>query len=204
MKLTNTTLLSTDRLTTLFAEQVDGWPHRALTVRVRYSRGREFSGTCDYTSKAIYINLGRQVQYPYDIYTHIARAKSNATHWWKPIYRVRVADAYGLALYVFCHELYHWLVKQARRNTRQKESMCDRFATRVLVDQYGAGVFDESGCPVARTDWDFQDFEAFVARARRLTQAELAATRKAQAACRPRPQDRFPADHSGQPLLFPL
>ncbi len=115
------------------------------------------------------MNIGRHLKYPYHMDTHLARARSNARSWWKPVYTVELADPYRLALFVFLHESFHFLVKRARRNPRQKESMCDRFAARVLTDQYGAGVRDERGRLVPREEWDFQDLDRFIAAARRPT-----------------------------------
>lgn len=74
------------------------------------------------------------------------------------------------------HELYHWLVKKARRNTRQKEGRCDRFAVRALVDGLGLKVVDENGVTVPRDEWDFQDLDAFVAAARRPIARQAART----------------------------
>jgi hypothetical protein len=144
-----------------------GWRLDGVIVRVRYSRGADYSGTCCYRPAKIYVNLGRHLTYPYLMATHLARARSSARCWWKPIYSIRLADAYRVVLFVFLHECFHLLVKRARRNTRQKESMCDRFAARALVDGFGAEVLDESGCPVPRERWDFQDLDGFVAAARR-------------------------------------
>lgn len=163
MKLRNTTSLDTDRLTAMFGRHAEPWSHERLSVWVRYSRGAEFSGTCYYAQHQIYINLGRHNRYPFAIHTHIARAQSNRKYWWKEIYSVEAADAYQLGLFVFLHEYFHWLIKRARRNTRQKESMCDRFATRALFEGYGAVVRNEAGQPVAREDWDFQELDRFVA-----------------------------------------
>jgi hypothetical protein len=98
--------------------------------------------------------------------THIARAQSDETYWWKETYTVHLADAYQLALFVFLHEFYHWLIKRAGRNTRRKEAMCDRFATRAVVDHFGGVVTDSDGRPVARQDWDFQHLHRFVAQAK--------------------------------------
>lgn len=165
MQFRNTTTLDTDRLETMLTRHAEPFSHDRLKVWVRYSRGAEFSGTCYYARHQVYINLGRDNRYPYLIRTHIARAQSNRHYWWKEIYSVEAADAYQLALFVFLHEYYHWLIKRARRNTRQKESMCDRFATRALVDGYGAVVRDESGRPVPREAWDFQNLDRFVAAA---------------------------------------
>ena len=165
MKFRNTTCLDSDRLEQMLRRHAEPWPHDRLSVSVRYSRGADFSGTCYYGKHQIYINIGRHVQYPYAIRTHIARAQSNRHYWWKDIYSVEVSDGCELALFVFLHEYFHWLIKRARRNTRQKESMCDRFAARVLVDVYGAFVRGESGEPVPREDWDFQDLDRFVAAA---------------------------------------
>jgi hypothetical protein len=77
-----------------------------------------------------------------------------------------VADGCQLAVFVFMHELYHLLVKRARRNPRQKESMCDRFAARFFVDRFSSAVRGLGGEPVPRAEWDFQDLDGFVAAAR--------------------------------------
>ncbi len=166
MKFQNTTDLDSVRLERAILRAADGWPHNRLDVRVRYSRGAEFSGTCYYTHGQIYVNLGRNNSYPYSIHTNIARPQSNSRYWWRELYSVEAADAQQLVLFVFMHEFYHWLIKKARRNVRQKEGRCDRFATRELVDGYGAVVRDEAGKPVARSSWDFQDLDGFVAAAR--------------------------------------
>ena len=78
-----------------------------------------------------------------------------------------VADAYQLALFVYLHELFHYLVKAAGRNPRRKEAMCDRFATAVLADEFGCRIRDAAGRRVPRDDWDFQDLHRFVAKAPR-------------------------------------
>ncbi|MHC4092036.1 MAG: hypothetical protein ACYSVY_17505, partial [Planctomycetota bacterium] len=140
-----------------------------------YSRGADFSGTCCYQTRRIYVNLGRHLTYPYRMGTHLARARSNVRCWWKPIYTLELADGYQVVLFVFLHECFHLLIKRARRNTRQKESMCDRFAARALVDSHGAVVLDEHGRSVARETWDFQDLDRFVAPARRRARAKLGA-----------------------------
>ena len=166
MQLHNATRLGTERLARLLGPYVDGWQHGPLKVYVRHSRGADFSGTCRYDGPRIYVNVGRHVKYPYRMATSLARARSNARVWWKPVYSVELADGYQLVLFVFLHELYHWLVKKAGRNTRQKESMCDRFAAERLVGDWGARVLDARGRPVARRAWCFQDLESFVAAAR--------------------------------------
>jgi hypothetical protein len=163
MNLRNTTSLDTRTLEEMFGRHAAPWSHDRLTVIVRYSRGAEFSGTCYYRKHRIHINLGRHNRYPYLISTHIAKARSNRRFWWKEIYTVEARDAYHLALFIFLHEFYHWLIKRAKRNTRQKESMCDRFATRILVDAYGSDVRNDAGRPVPRESWDFQDVCGFVA-----------------------------------------
>ncbi len=166
MDFCNSTHLSDERLKAMCLRAIEGWPHDRLTVRIRYSRGAEFSGSCYYQTHRIFVNLGRGNKYPYKLLTHIARPRSNRTHWWRELYSVDIANPEQLVLFVFLHEYYHWLVKQARRNVRQKEGRCDRYATRVLVDDYGAIVRDSHGKPVARDAWDFQDLEGFVAAAR--------------------------------------
>jgi hypothetical protein len=197
MQVSNCTSLKTDRLAALLQETAQGWPVRRLRVRVRYSRGADFSGTCYYKHSLIHVNLGRHVCYPYRLGTSIARAESNARYWWKPIYTVELADAYQLVLFVFLHELYHWLVQKARRNPRQKESMCDRFAVRILVDRFGCPIRDEAGHPVARGSWDFQDVTRFVADARTPILRPPRPVRSA--AKRPMPG---PLHHDDQLLLF--
>jgi hypothetical protein len=164
--LVNRTGLDDARLDRMLHEAVIGWPHERLTVRVRFSRGADYSGTFLRSRRVIYVNLGRHVRYPYRLETYVARARSNRTHWWKPACGLQLADAYQLALFVFLHEFYHWLVTKARRNGRQKESMCDRFAVRGLVELTGLQVTDGKGRPVDRSTWDFQDLDRFVARAR--------------------------------------
>ncbi len=167
MILTNRTKLATDRLETLFRQSVEDWPTEGLAVTVRPSRSSEFSAACYYRTDRIYLNLGQRLEYPYRISTHLARAQSNRRCWWREAYFLTLADAYQLALFLFRHEFYHWLVYRARRNRRQKEAMCDRFAARGLVDGFGAIITDNRGLEVPRDRWDFQDLDAFVAAARR-------------------------------------
>ena len=166
MKLFNSTSLSTPRLAALLGRYVEGWPHEPLTVRVRYSRGAEYSGMCYYSPAKIFINIRRRLRFPRKLGTNLARAQSNRTHWWREVYYIELADAYQLVLLVFLHEFYHWLIRCAGRNPRQKEGMCDRFAARALVDDFGVAVLREGGQPVDRSAWDFHDFERFVAAAR--------------------------------------
>ncbi|MGD2108845.1 MAG: hypothetical protein PVI86_05575 [Phycisphaerae bacterium] len=164
--LRNTTSLADARLLSLFEEGINGWAVGTVLLRVRYSRGADFSGACYYADRRIHVNLGRHLRYPYQMQTGIARAKTIGRRWYKPLYAIQLADAYQVVLFVFMHELYHLLVKRAKRNTRQKESMCDRFATRHLVDRFGASVWSAKGQPVPREVWDFQNLEGFVAAAR--------------------------------------
>lgn len=165
MDFANTTDLDSARLERLYTRHTWPYRHDRLTVRVRYSRGAAFSGTCYYTDGRIFVNLGRRNSYPYVLSTQIARSQSNRTHWWRETYRLVLPDAYQLALFVYLHELYHFLVKAAGHNPRRKEAMCDRFAARALVDACGARVLDARGRPVARSSWDFQDLHGFVAAA---------------------------------------
>lgn len=192
----NRTDLDDDRLRAACVDAMRHWRTGPMAVRVRYSRSADFSGTCYYGEGRIYVNLGRHLRFPYRLGTHIARAVSNRDEWWKPIYTVDLADGYQVVLFVFLHECFHWLVKRARRNPRQKESMCDRFATRLLVDRYGATVRDPGGCPVPRDAWDFQDVEGFISTLRRKSPA-MPATQRAARVPRPQPQKR-------QLLLFDL
>ena len=162
----NNTELDDAPLLALCHEAVAGWAVGTVVVRVRYSRSADFSGTCIYRDRRILINLGRHVKYPYRLSTHLAKTKTVGRRWFKPIYSIELDDAYQLVSFVFLHELYHLLVKCARRNTRQKESMCDRFAARFLVDRFNAVVRGPRGESVARQLWDYQDLEGFVEAAR--------------------------------------
>ena len=143
----NSTSLSSDTLLSLISEAVSGWAVGGLTVRVRYSRGADFSGTCIYSERKILINLGRHLKYPYRMGTNLAKARTIGRRWYKPTYTVELGSGYEVILFVFMHELYHLLVKKARRNTRQKESMCDRFAARHLVERFGATDWGPEAAP---------------------------------------------------------
>lgn len=165
MDFANVTDLDSRRLERLFLRHTVPYRHDRLAVRVRYTRRAEFSGTCFYQTSRIFVNIGRRVVYPYRLVTHVAKSRCNATHWWREAYRLVVADAYQLALFIYLHELFHFLVKAARRNTRRKEAMCDRFAVGVLVDQYGCLLLDSRDNAPARASWDFQDLRGFVAAA---------------------------------------
>lgn len=167
MILRNTTSLSTSGLLALFCRHTTEYGHDGLRVFVRHTRTAPFSGMCYYREARIVLNIGRAVRYPYRLTTCIARAESDARSWWRELYTVDVADAERLALFVFLHEFYHWLVFRARRNPRQKESRCDRFAVRALVDHHGAIVRGRDDRPIERSAWDFQDLEGFVWRAGR-------------------------------------
>lgn len=162
----NSTTLRSDKLLALVQREANEWAVGTINVKVRYSRGADYSGSCFYADARIYINLGRHLKYPYRMGTHLARAVSVGRRWYKPVYTVELSDGYQVVLFIFLHELYHLLVKRAGRNTRQKESMCDRFAARRLVDDYGAIVRScRREIPVRRS-WDFQDLDRFVAKAR--------------------------------------
>ena len=190
----NSTSLSTPRLRDLCAEAVHGWAVGALSVRFRHSRSTDFSGSCYYATQRIYVNIGRHVTYPYAMATHVGRARTVGRRWYKPACVVQLEDGLQLAMFIFMHELYHLLVKRAKRNTRQKESMCDRFATRYVVERFGLIVEAKDGRAIPREDWDFQDLDRFVAAARdRRSQRPRAAAR------RPLPPPGF----GPQGLLFP-
>ena len=165
MILCNRTELDTVQLESLLRRHIEGWPQDGVRVLVRYSRSADFSGACYYNSGRLFINIGRHVRYPYRIAARIAPAKTRGRYWFRQSCHVVVADAEQLVLYVFLHEFYHWLIKLAGRNLRQKEAMCDRFAAGVLVDHHGAAVVDAKGNPVPRETWDWQDLEGFVRRA---------------------------------------
>jgi len=175
----NATNLSSDRLFDLFLNGLRGWNIGRITVRVRYTRSTDFSGTCFYADRRVYINLGRHLRYPYKMDTHIAKAKRTGNVWRRPLYSMELKDAYQLALFIFMHELYHLLVKRAGRNTRQKEAMCDRFAARHLIERFGLSVKTDTGERALRTAWDFQDLERFVVAARDRSLQQVRAARRA-------------------------
>ena len=159
----NSTELTDAKLRTMCQEALSGWNVGCPIVRVRYSRGADFSGTCIYADRQIYVNLGRHLVYPYGMKTNLAKVITTGRGWRRPVYIVELKTAYHLAVFIFLHEIYHLLVYRAGRNTRQKESMCDRFAARYLVDHLGAAIRTERGERVPREQWDFQDLDAFVA-----------------------------------------
>ncbi len=175
----NATHLSSDRLFDLFLNGLRGWSIGRITVRVRYSRGADFSGTCFYADRRVFINLGKHLRYPYKMDTHIAKARRFGTVWRRPLFSMEIKDAYQLALFIFMHELYHLLVKRAGRNTRQKEAMCDRFAARHLIERLGSSVRTDTGERATRSAWDFQDLEGFVASARDRSLQQVRAARRA-------------------------
>ncbi|MFQ5805254.1 MAG: hypothetical protein ACE5I3_02250 [Phycisphaerae bacterium] len=173
MDFRNSTDLDDTRLCAMLLRHSAPYRHQRLTVRVRYSRGADFSGTCYYREARIHVNLGRHNRYPYNLRTSIAKARATRTGWRRELYRLTVADAHQLALFVYLHELFHYLVKKAGRSPRRKEAMCDRFAARVLVDHYNCPVRRRSGQLVPRESWDFKDLDAFVAAAPRDPQMRL-------------------------------
>lgn len=166
MDFANSTHLDGERLARLLRDGMQGWPVGAVTVRVRYSRGADFSGTCFYADRRIFINLGSHLRYPYDMASNLGKVQAVGRRWFRPTYLLRLHNPYELVVFIFMHELYHLLVKLSRRNTRQKESMCDRFAARFVVDRFGARVIDDGGADVPRELWEFQDLDGFVAAAR--------------------------------------
>ncbi len=195
----NSTHLDTERLRSQCLSAVDGWRLDGVTVRVRYSRGADFSGSCYYATGRIFVNLGRHLSYPYEMGTSLARAQTQGRRWWKPIYTISLASGYEVVLFVFLHECFHLLVKRARRNVRRKESMCDRFAARLLVDRFGAVVRDGRGHAVPRADWDFQDLDGFIAATQTAHRGRPRAIRAARGVCPTTPRA---ADHADQLWLF--
>jgi len=169
----NSTALRTGLLAEIIRQGTQGWAIGHVTVRVRYSRGADFSGACHYADQKILINIGRHVQYPYRMNTHIARTQTIGRRWFRPLYSIELNSAYELVAFIFMHELYHLLVKRAGRNVRQKEGRCDRFATQFMVSQFGTPVLSEKGVPMDRSAWDFQDVEAYVSAAREGTARPL-------------------------------
>lgn len=162
----NSTELADAELVEPCREALAGWAVGRITLFVRYSRGADFSGTCFYADRRVFINLGRHLEYPYMMATNVARAVTVGRRWYRPVYFLEMRHPRHVVHFVFLHELYHLLVARAGRNTRQKESRCDRFAARFLADRFGACVRDKHGALVPRPAWDFQDLEGFVADAR--------------------------------------
>jgi len=178
MDFRNTTSVADSTLLPLIEEAIAPWNVGRIRVRVRYSRGADFSGTCFYRDRRIHVNLGRHLTFPYRLGTNLGRVRSFATHWQRPIYQLVLNAPYQLVYFIFLHELFHLLVETAKRNTRQKEAMCDRFAARALVDGHGVVVTTKEGMLVPRDAWDFQDLERFVAAAR-IPAAAIPAPRRA-------------------------
>lgn len=179
MDFSNSTHLDSTRMQQLFVDHTWPYRHDQLVVRVRYSRGADFSGTCYYRDGRIFVNLGKHTLFPYSLLTHLARAETTPTGWQRDAFALQLSDPMQLVLFVYLHELYHYLVKMAGRSPKRKEAMCDRFAARALVDDYNIPVIDGRGHPVARAAWDFQDLHQFVSRAPRV--APVTARREAQA-----------------------
>ncbi len=164
--LQNATALSTRTLDSLFRAAMNGWSVGRVDVRVRYSRGADFSGACYYAGQRIFINLGRHLTFPYRLTTHLAPAQRAGTVWFRRAIELPLGDGHQLVAFIFAHELFHLLVKRAGRNPRQKEGMCDRFAARFVADRFGTEARLPDGASVPRGEWDFQDLERFVGRAR--------------------------------------
>ena len=167
LEICNTTGLNTKWLGEAFGGYLARWGRWRLRVLVRASRGADYSGSCRYDLSRFTINIRPTLAYPYRMGTHLARTRTHGRAWIKPVVYVEIADGHWLALFIFLHELYHWLVYKAGRNRRQKESMADRVAARALVDDFGSRVVTADGEAVDRGTWDFQDVEGFVAAARR-------------------------------------
>src|SRR3989338_7460734 len=90
----NSTELSGAKLETMYLDSLNGWSVGRLSVRIRYSRGADFSGTCIYADRRIYINLGRHLVYPYGMKTNLAKVKTIGRGWRRPIYVVELKNAY--------------------------------------------------------------------------------------------------------------
>ncbi len=168
----NSTHLDSERILRFCRDMAEGWNLGRVELRVRFSRGADFSGACYYRERRIFVNLGAHLEYPYSLKTNLARAKSARTHWHREVFAIELESAYQLVYFVFLHELYHLKIHVARRNRRQKEAMCDRFAARVLVDRFGLVVINHEGAAVPRETWDFQDLDGFVSAARSVRQRE--------------------------------
>lgn len=162
MQFQNATILNSQWLKDHFLRHTQPYRHDLLQVFVRYTRSSPFSGACYYTKGRIHVNIGRRNRYPFTLATHVAKATSGRGEWSRPLYHLTLENAEQLALFIYLHELFHYLVHVAGRGRRHKEAMCDRFATRVLVDRYGCRLTDPGGLPPARATWDFKDLDNFV------------------------------------------
>ena len=165
MKFSNQTALDDTRLRQMFLRHTAPYDHEPLSVVVRHTRSTPFSGTCYYNDSRIHVNLGRRNRYPMTLGTHVAKATTGRQEWSREIYSLTVGDPYQLALFIYLHELFHFLVNASGRGRLRKEAMCDRFAARVLVDVYGCRLLDPRGAVPPRQNWDFKDLHLFVARA---------------------------------------
>jgi hypothetical protein len=167
MKFVNATHLDSRALRQAFEHHSSPYRHDELSVRVGYTRSTPFRGACFYRDARIRVNIGRRNRYPFALATYVAKARKRGRGWSREPLYLELADAGELALFIYLHELYHFLVQRAGRGIRRKEAMCDRFATRVLVDEYRCVLRDGMGQVAPRAMWDFQDLEAFVAGAPR-------------------------------------
>lgn len=177
MDIENRTELSMGRIIRMLERATAGWASLRLKVVVRYSRSSIYSGTFASNPARIYVNIGRRNRYPLRIETSIGRARTVGQSWWKPTYHIKVRNAYQLALFVFLHEFYHYLIHRARRNSHRKESMCDRFAVRYMVDHSRLVVCDAAGRTIPRSVWLFQELNDFVASSSTLVKPVRAARR---------------------------
>lgn len=179
MEIINHTEFDTRRIEVMFRRATEQWVAPKLKVVVRYSRGAIYSGTFASHPPRIYVNIHPKNRYPLKIETGIAKSKTLGDFWWKPSYHIKAENPYHVALFVFLHEFYHYLVHRARRNSHRKEAMCDRFAVRYLTNHCRLAVYDMNNNPVPRSVWLFQDLDGFVAN--RQTRVEMV-----RAARRPR------------------
>ncbi len=177
MEIINNTELDTRRIEAMFLRATGQWAAPSLKVTVRYSRGAIYSGTFASKFPRIYVNLLHRNRYPVRVETGIAKAHSFGPSWWKPSYHIKADNPYQLALFVFLHEFYHYLIHRARRNSHRKEAMCDRFAIRYLSTHCRLTVCDANNNPVPRSAWLFQDLDAFVATRKTLITEVRAARR---------------------------
>ncbi|MCA9242766.1 MAG: hypothetical protein KDA32_02335 [Phycisphaerales bacterium] len=157
MDFRNSTACDSVRLHALFAWHARRWRTDGLVTRVRFSRGAPFSGTCYYRDSLIYVNIGRENPYPFRFAISAAPTERHSRGWRRPLLYLTVPDAERLALFVFLHELYHWLAFRVGRSPRWKEALCDRFATLALVDDHNCKLTDAKGGVVSREAWDIGD-----------------------------------------------
>ena len=135
MDFKNTTTLDSNLLRETGESAVAGWPTDPLVVRVRWSRGAEFSGTCVYATHRLYINLGRHLQYPYRMETHCARGRKAWGRYYKPRSFLELCDEHGLYVVDEANVESHALMQTLSKDPRFEHAILDRILRMVRRDR---------------------------------------------------------------------